>query len=57
MRRSFYEKVKKYGAVDTKKYRYALKEDGDVERIALANLDTTAVYDDWEIIKIPVEWK
>lgn len=26
MRRSFYEKVKKYGTVDTRKYRYVLED-------------------------------
>lgn len=26
MRRTFYEKVKKYGSVDTRKYRYVLED-------------------------------
>lgn len=57
MRRSFYEKVKKYGEVNTKKYSYVLEEYGNVARIALADLDTTDAYDNWKIIKIPAKWK
>ena len=57
MRRSFYEKVKKYGTVDTKKYRYMLGDWGDVSRLPLELLDTTEAYSAWEFIMIPVEWK
>ena len=56
MRRTFYEKVKKYGSVDTRKYRYVLEDYGNVARLPLEYLDTTAE-DGWKIIKIPVEWK
>ena len=57
MRRSFYEKVKKNGTVDTRKYRYVLGDWGDVSRLPLELLDTTEVYSAWEFIMIPVEWK
>lgn len=57
MRRSFYEKVKKYGTVDTRKYRYVLGDWGDVSRLPLELLDTTEAYSAWEFIMIPVEWK
>ena len=57
MRRTFYEKVKKYGSVDTRKYRYVLEDYGNVARLPLEYLDTTRAEDGWEIIKIPVEWK
>ena len=57
MRRSFYEKVKKYGTVDTRKYRYELEDFGNVARLPLKYLDTTKEYDGWKIIKIPIRWK
>lgn len=57
MRRSFYEKVKKNGTVDTRKYRYVLGDWGDVSRLQLELLDTTEAYSAWEFIMIPVEWK
>ena len=57
MRRSFYEKVKKYGTVDTRKYRYVLEDFGNVARLPIKYLDTTEEIDGWKIIKIPVWWK
>lgn len=57
IKRKFYEKVKEYGSVDTRKYRYVLRAYGDVSRLPLEYLDTTEVYRAWEFIKIPVEWK
>ena len=57
MRRSFYEKVKKNGTVDTKNYRYVLEDFGNVARLPIKYLDTTKAYGWWKIIKIPVEWK
>lgn len=57
MRRSFYEKVKKYGTVDTRKYRYELEDFGNVARLPLKYLDTTEEIDGWKIIKIPCWWK
>ena len=57
MRRSFYEKVKKNGTVDTKNYRYVLEDFGNVARLPIKYLDTTKAYGGWKIIKISVEWK
>ena len=57
MRRSFMKKVKKYGSVDTRKYRYVIEDYGNVARLSLEYLDTTRAEDGWKIIKIPVEWK
>lgn len=54
MRRSFYEKVKRHGSVDTRKYRYVIEDYGNVARLPLEYLDTTRAEDGW---KIPVEWK
>lgn len=57
MRRSFYEKVKKYGTVDTRKYRYFLGYWGDVSRLPLKYLGTTKALVGWKVIKIPDWWK
>ena len=57
MRRSFYEKVKRHGSVDTRKYRYVIEDYGNVARLPIEYLDTTRAEDGWKIIKIPVEWK
>ncbi len=57
IKRKFYEKVKKLGFVDTRKYRYVLDMEYNVKRLPLVELNTTSVYDGWERIRIPAEWK
>lgn len=54
MTKAFEERVKKEMIVDTKKYRYVMKETPDfygIKRIELNKLDTTAALTDWEIVK------
>lgn len=51
MRRSFYEKVKKNGTVDTKNYRYVLEDFGNVARLPIKYLDTTKAYGDGKLLK------
>lgn len=51
MSKKFVQKIMKTGTVDTKKYRYALREFADrmeIIRIELYYLDTTA---EWETVK------
>ncbi len=51
MRKEFIEKVRRIGTVDTKKYRYIGKIEGNrftVKRLPVELLDTTAAYDEWE---------
>ncbi len=53
MNKDFYNKVIKNGIVDTKKYRYKLKEYADhanIERIDIKEINTTTVYTDWEVV-------
>lgn len=57
MRRSFYEKVKKYGTVYTRKYIYILEDFGNVACLPLKYLCTAEAIDGWKIIKIPHWWK
>lgn len=52
MSKKFEQKIMKTGTVDTKKYRYTLREFADrmeIVRIELYDLDTTT---EWEIVKI-----
>lgn len=54
MTRKFEGKVKYFGVVDTRKYRYVYCSDGNsrwIERLPLAWLDTTKAIDSWEIVK------
>ena len=49
MKKEFIEKVLRDGIVDTKKYRYTLK-DGNIMRLLLIYLDTTEAIDSWEVV-------
>lgn len=54
MTKKFIKKVKLYGVVDTRKYRYVYRVDGFsawIERLPIEWLDTTRAYDEWEIVK------
>ena len=50
MTKEFENRVNKEGSVDTKNYRYCVR-DNKIVRIALDKLDTTAALTDWEIVK------
>ena len=50
MTKTFETRVKREGIVDTKNYRYCVR-DNKIVRIALDKLDTTAALADWEIVK------
>lgn len=55
MRKEFFEKVIRFGSIDTRKYRYVCKELPDrmeIRRIELSALDTTAAIDGWETVMI-----
>lgn len=53
MTKTFKDRVMREMTVDTRKYRYSVKDCGDhaeIQRIPLEYLDTTAVYDGWETV-------
>lgn len=55
MKKEFIEKIMRERIVDTKNYRYAVKECGDhaeIQRIPASKLDTTATLNDWETVKV-----
>ena len=54
MTRKFIEKVKLYGMVDTRNYRYVYRADSVnawIERLPIEWLDTTRAIDGWKIVK------
>lgn len=54
MTKKFIEKVKWYGTVDTRNYRYVYHVDATsawIERLPIEWLDTTKAIDGWEIVK------
>lgn len=54
MKKEFENKVINLGIYDTKKYRYVYKaypDRGEIQRLPIKNLDTTACLDGWEIVK------
>lgn len=55
MNKSFIRKVLTERIVDTKTYRYAVREHADrldIVRIELCKLGTTAALHDWQVVKI-----
>lgn len=55
MKKEFIEKIIRYGSVDTEKYRYVAREYPDrleVQRLPLADLDTTAALNGWETVQV-----
>lgn len=51
MKKDFIERVKREGIVDTKGYRYVVdNENGQIKRLPLEDLDTTAAIDSWEVV-------
>lgn len=55
MTKMFREKVLQNGTVDTKTYRYRVFECGDhgeIRRIRIECLDTTAALDGWETVEV-----
>lgn len=50
MTKAFENRVKREGIVDTKNYRYCVR-DNKIVRIELDKLDTTAALTDWETVK------
>ena len=52
MTKEFIKKVKLYGVVDTRKYRYLYDyNNGCIMRIPIAWLDTTRAIDSWKTVK------
>ena len=54
MTKKFIKKVKLYGVLDTRKYRYAYHNDGAsawIDRLPIDWLDTTHAIDEWETVK------
>ena len=54
MRKEFIKKVKLYGIVDTRKYRYIYRNNGAsawIDRLPIVWLDTTRAIDEWETVK------
>lgn len=51
MTKHFFERVKNERLVDTRKYRYIVK-DGKIMRLPKIDLNTTAAIDGWEVVKI-----
>lgn len=49
MTKHFFERVKNERLVDTRKYRYIVK-DGKIMRLPVSDLDTTAAIDGWETV-------
>lgn len=53
MTKKFIEKVKWYGIVDTRRYRYVYDVDGRyIRRLPIEWLDTTRAIDSWTIIPL-----
>lgn len=59
MTKEFAEKVMRERIVDTKKYRYTVKEChennsqwAEIRRLPIEKLDTTAAIGEWETVKI-----
>lgn len=55
MTKAFESKVIREGIVDTKAYRYIYKmfaDHGEIRRIKIELLDTTAAIDGWETVKV-----
>lgn len=55
MTQEFIEKVIRERIVDTKTYRYIVKDVGDhmeIRRLPISKLDTTAALSGWEIVKV-----
>lgn len=50
MTKAFENRVNREGIVDTKNYRYCVR-DNKIVRIELDKLDTTAALTDWETVK------
>ena len=54
MTEKFIKKVKLYGIVDTRKYRYVYRNDGAsawIDRLPIDWLDTTRSIDGWKTVK------
>ena len=54
MTKKFVKKVKLYGVVDTRKYRYVYRNDGAsawIDRLPIDWLDTTHAIDGWKTVK------
>ena len=54
MTKKFIKKVKLYGVVDTRKYRYVYRNDGTsawIDRLPIIWLDTTHAINKWETVK------
>ena len=54
MTKKFIKKVKVYGIVDTRKYRYVYRDDGAsawIDRLPIIWLDTTRAIDGWKTVK------
>lgn len=55
MKKNFIEKVIRNGSVDTRNYRYIVKEFSDrleVQRLPLSSLDTTDAINGWETVHV-----
>lgn len=55
MTKDFEARIMRERIVDTKLYRYIVKECGDhaeIQRLPLRDLDTTAAIDSWQTVKI-----
>lgn len=55
MRKSVFDRLKVFGSVDTRFYRYVLEDCGSFSRVIrcpLSSLGTTAVFSDWEVVSI-----
>lgn len=48
MTKEFKRKLRTWGPINTKKYRYIIKDNDEIYRIKLEYLDTTAAYTGWE---------
>lgn len=55
MTKQFEEKVIREHIVDTKNYRYTVK-DNTIQRLPLEYLDTTAALTEWETVKVLDGW-
>lgn len=55
MTKEFEKKIIMMGIVDTKMYRYIIKDCGDhgeIRRLPIKLLDTTAALTEWEVVKV-----
>jgi hypothetical protein len=58
MKKKFFEMVKKYGVLDTKKYRYAATEYNDfpvcyeISRISLKDLESFNALGNWKTVAL-----